>query len=171
MLDLGCGTGTLSVWIKQQHPDTRVIGLDADAEILEIARLKAKRANVDIEFLKANAAAIPMPDHSVDRVVSSLFFHHLLPDVKLKVLTEVFRILHDDGTIHISDWGRPSNTLMRYLFFLVQTLDGFATTRDSVDGKLSGMLREAGARNVRELRHFDTVLGTLRLFTATKRGM
>lgn len=168
VLDLGCGTGTLSIWIKQQCPDARVVGLDADREILEIARRKAKRAAVDIEFLEANAADIPMQDCSVDCLVSSLFFHHLPPEMKRKVLAEVLRVLRNDAAIHISDWGRPSNVLMRALFFLVQWLDGFATTGDSVSGRLPAMLVEAGARDVDEYGCFNTMLGTIRLLVAKR---
>ena len=79
VLDLGCGTGTMTRWIKQQYPDARVIGLDADPRILAIAREKATRAGVEIEFLEANATDIPLQENSVQRVLSSLFFHHLLP--------------------------------------------------------------------------------------------
>lgn len=168
VVDLGCGTGTMSIWLKKQHPDTRVIGLDADGEILELARQKANRAKVDIEFLEANAADTSLPHGSIDRVVSSLFFHHLLPDQKRQVLTEVLRILKDDGEMHVADWGRPSSALMRWLFFLVQLLDGFPNTNDSVAGYLPGMLIEAGARNVDEHQHFNTILGTLRLLKAAK---
>ena len=101
VLDLGCGTGTMTRWIKQQHPDARVIGLDADPRILEIAREKAIRAGVEIEFLEANAAVIPLQENSVQRVVSSLFFHHLPPDSKAQVLAEVFRVLEANGELHI----------------------------------------------------------------------
>lgn len=168
VVDLGCGTGTMSIWLKQEHPDARVIGLDADGEILELARRKASGANVDIEFLEANAADTSLPRRSVDRVVSSLFFHHLLPDQKRQVLAEVLRVLKDDGELHISDWGRPSSAMMRSLFFLVQLLDGFPNTNDSVAGRLPGMLIEAGAREVDEHQHFNTILGTLRLLKVAK---
>jgi len=168
VLDLGCGTGTMTVWLKQQYPEARVIGLDADPDILAIAREKAARAGVDAEFLEANATDIPLPEESVQRVVSSLFFHHLLLEQKTQVLAEVFRILEDTGELHISDWGKPTNFLMRSLFLFVQILDGFATTRDSVEGRLPGLVETAGAQHVRTYDHYDTVLGTLRLLQATK---
>lgn len=168
VLDLGCGTGTMTIWLKQRCPDVTVIGLDADPTILEIARLKARRAVVDISFLEANATAIPLPDSAVQCVVSSLFFHHLRTDQKRTVLAEVVRILEPDGELHISDWGRPSSALMRSLFLTVQLLDGFSTTHDSVAGRMPHLLERAGARQIRETVHFNTVLGTLRQFRATK---
>lgn len=168
VLDIGCGTGTMTIWLKQRYPSVDVIGLDADPAILDIARSKAQRAGVDIHFLEANAAEIPLPDDTVHSVVSSLFFHHLDTEQKRAVLKEVLRVLAPGGELHISDWGRPSNALMRGLFYIVQLLDGFTTTRDSVDGRLPGLIEEAGVRLFREITHFNTVLGTLRQFHATK---
>src|SRR5215216_103767 len=74
VLDLGCGTASLTVMIKQVHPDAEVVGLDADGKILEIARAKARNAQVAITFAQGMAAALPYPDASFDRVVSSLVF-------------------------------------------------------------------------------------------------
>ncbi len=168
VLDIGCGTGTMTIWLKQRYPSADVIGLDADPAILEIARTKAQRAGVDIRFLEANAADIPLPDDAVHSVVSSLFFHHLDTDQKRAVLKEILRVLAPGGELHISDWGRPANTLMRGLFYIVQLLDGFTTTRDSVEGRLPQLIEETGVRLFREITHFNTVLGTLRQFRATK---
>ena len=168
VLDIGCGTGTMTIWLKQRYPDAVVIGLDADPAILTIARTKAQRAGVDIRFLEANATDVPLPDNAVRSVVSSLFFHHLDTEQKRAVLVEVLRILAPGGELHISDWGRPSNALMRGLFYIVQLLDGFTTTRDSVEGRLPQLIEETGVRLFREISHFDTVLGTLRQFRATK---
>ena len=168
VLDLGCGTGTMTRWVKQHHPDARGIGLDADPRILAIAREKATRAGVEIEFLEANATDIPLQENSVQRVLSSLFFHHLLPDSKMQVLTEVFRILEADGELHISDWGKPSNGLMRAMFLFVQLLDGFACTKDNVAGRLPDFVKAAGSRQVQNYDAYNTVLGTLRLLRAIK---
>lgn len=170
ILDVGCGTGTLTVWIKEHYPDARVIGLDLDSTILEIARDKAEKAGVEIEIIKANAADIPLANASVDCVFSSLFFHHLLPAQKLNVMREIFRVLTEDGALHLSDWGRPSNRLMRGLFYAVQCLDSFATTEDNVRGLLVEHIERAGARSYCETASFDTVLGTLRLLQARKSG-
>ena len=166
VVDLGCGTGTLTVWLKQQNPGARVIGLDADPAILEFARAKAEVAGVDIEFIESNASDLPFAAGTVDRIVSSLFFHHLQPDMKKRVLSESFRILADDGELHISDWGKPQNILMRILFYPVQLLDGFSNTRENVQGKLPDLIMDAGAREVVETARFSTMFGTLRLLRA-----
>ncbi len=108
-----------TTWIKQQHPNTKVIGVDADPDILEYARSKASAAAIDVEFLNSNAADLPFESGSVERVVSSLFFHHLRPANKKRVLIEALRILCAGGELHVSDWGAPASILMRALFFPV----------------------------------------------------
>lgn len=166
VLDLGCGTGTLTIWLKQQYPSSRVIGLDADPAILEFARTKADLVSVDVEFIESNATEIPFAAESVDRIVSSLFFHHLQPDIKKQVLSESFRVLTENGELHVSDWGNPASILMRALFYPVRLLDGFSNTRDNVQGLLPELIRQAGAQEVVEQASFNTMFGTLRLLRA-----
>src|SRR3989304_3553043 len=48
ILDLGCGTATLTIIIKRTHPESEVVGLDGDPRILEIARAKVAKAVLDI---------------------------------------------------------------------------------------------------------------------------
>ena len=134
VVDLGCGTGTLAIAIKQQIPDTEVIGIDGDEQILEIACRKAQRARVDIRFEHALAQALPLPDGRADRVVSTLFFHHLLSEDKASVASEALRILRSGGRLHVADWGKAGNLLMRIAFLPVQILDGFDRTTDNVRG-------------------------------------
>lgn len=166
VVDLGCGTGTLTVWLKQQYPSARVIGLDADPAILEFARAKADAAAIDVEFVEGDASDIPFATRSVDRIVSSLFFHHLQPNIKKRVLSESFRVLAKVGEFHVSDWGKPANILMRTLFYPVQLLDGFSNTRENVQGLLPDLVMDAGAREVVEMARFSTMFGTLRLLRA-----
>ena len=71
MLDLGCGTATLTIMIKQAHPEAEVIGVDGDREVLGLGREKAARAGVDITLDYGMAFDLPYPDESYDRVVSS----------------------------------------------------------------------------------------------------
>lgn len=77
-------------------------------------------------------------------------------------------MLKPHGRIAIGDWGRPASVLARWLFLPVQLLDGFETTRDSVEGTLPALLEEAGLRHVAIERHFATPLGTMGLYRARR---
>jgi len=91
VLDLGARTGTLAITtIKQLQPDARVTGLDADPKILAIAREKATRAGVDVGFDPGNATALPYPDESFDRVLSSLVFSLLSSEDKQLAFREAY---------------------------------------------------------------------------------
>lgn len=168
VVDIGCGTGTLAVGIKRRWPQTQVIGVDLDDQMLGYARAKTVDADLSVEFIKADAANLPLPDGLADRVVSSLFFHHLLPTQKRQALTEALRVLAPGGELYVADWGRPGNWLMRALFFPVRLLDGFANTADHVRGRLPALIREAGAEHVTPIAEFSTLFGTLTLLRAVK---
>lgn len=170
VLDLGCGTATLTIALAKAYPMATVTGIDADARALAIARGKARDAALELDFQQVISTAMPLPNELFDRVVSSLFFHHLTPAEKSATLAETLRVLKPGGELHIADWGKPSNAFMRALFLGVQLLDGCETTRDSVTGALPGLLRRAGYQGVQETAKFDTPLGTVRLMRAARQG-
>ena len=168
VLDLASGTGTLAIWIKQSHPAITVIGLDGAPDILALAERKAKQAKVDITFEQGFSTILPYPDEHFDRVVSSLFFHHLDWGRKTRTAIEIYRVLKPGGEIPIADWGRAENLLMRCLFFAIQTLDGFSNTQDNVEGKLVGLFEHAGFAEVALRETFSTIFGTMALYSAAK---
>ena len=166
VLDLGCGTGTLTIAIAKALPDAAVTGLDADSEALGIAADKARQAGVGPGLQRGYSTDLPFSNARFDCIVSSLFFHHLTREAKIATLREVRRVLAPKGSLHVADWGKPSNALMRTLFFMVQLLDGFETTRDAVAGALPELLRATGYDRVEDTAKFDTPLGTMRLLRA-----
>jgi len=168
VLDLGCGTATLSMLIKRGQPETEVIGLDGDPGILRRARAKIVASGLDIRLEQALAHQMPFADASFDRVVSSLMFHHLTPGNKRRALSEIYRVLRPGGQLHVVDWGLPQNALMRCAFLPVQILDGFATTADSVAGKLPDYMQEEAFGQVRIAGWMSTILGTLTFYQATR---
>lgn len=164
VLDLGCGTGTLAILAKELVPRAEIVGLDADTKILEIARRKAGRKQVRVRFDEGRSDRLPYPDKAFDRVVSSLFVHHLTRAGKLAALGEVRRVLRRDGELHIADWGQPSNPLMGFLSHAVKLLDGHETTSDSFNGIVPRLLDDAGFLRVKEdSKAFDTLFGTIRI--------
>lgn len=118
VLDVGCGTGTLLVFVKDQHPDVDAVGVDPDPKALERARRKARRAGVDVQFDQGYANALSYPDASFDRVLSSLMFHHLESDDRNEAMRELRRVLRPGGRLELVDLaGRSAggNRLHRWL--------------------------------------------------------
>lgn len=170
VLDLGCGTGTLAILTKMAHPDSDVVGLDGDPKVLEMAKAKRAKSAVQVELNQGMCFSLPYGGHSFDRVLSSLVFHHLSSENKLRTLGEVFRILRPGGQLHVADWGKPQNQIMRLAFLTVQMLDGFSTTADNVKGLLPELFQNAGFRDIKESAQFMTLFGTLSLYSARKPG-
>ncbi len=168
VLDLASGTGTLAVIIKRKFPDVDVVGVDGDAKILQIAQAKADRANVKIEFDQGLATHLPYADSSYDRVFPTLFFHHLGNSDKTRAFAEIFRVLKPGGQLHVADWGKPTNVLMRLLFYSIRWLDGFANTKDNVEDQLPNLIQRAGFDGVRIDDQFSTVFGTLTIYRTSK---
>ncbi len=167
VLDLGCGTATLTIMLKEACPKATIVGLDADPKVLEIARGKIEGAGVEVELHEGLASDPPFGSDSFDRVVSSLVFHHLSTENKCLALSKARDLLTPGGELHIADWGEAQNLLMRFAFLGVQLLDGFETTSDSVQGRLLPLLAQAGFRSVSETHREMTILGTLSLYRAT----
>jgi SAM-dependent methyltransferase len=165
VLDLGCGTATLTIMVKQMHPQADVVGLDGDPEVLDIARRKAARAGVAVRLEHGLAFQLPYPDQSFDRVVSSLVFHHLASADKRRTFADVLRVLPPGGELHILDFGKPHTAYGRFIAPLARRLEQAA---DNVNGLLPGMMREAGFVYGEETAHFATVFGTLALYQAGK---
>ena len=168
VLDLGCGTGSLSLRVKAACPGAQVIGVDADPRMLRAAAKKARRRELDVPFTHGFAQSLPFADGAFDRVVTSLFLHHLSPDAKAVALREAARVLAPGGELHLADWGRPAGPLMRLLFLGVRLLDGFENTAAHAGGRLPSLLEESGFVYVRLRARFNTVCGTLEVLSAGK---
>ena len=168
ILDIACGTGTLSVGIKKRFPESSIFAIDIDEEILQQARRKAEKYGYAINFEKGFSDELPFADETFDRVFSTLFFHHLTLEKKIKTFREILRVLKKDGEFHLADYGLPRNKLQFALSKFVRAIDGFETTRDNLRGRLKLLMEQNGFANVERTRYFKTVLGTIRLFKATK---
>lgn len=167
VLDLACGTATLTIAIKQTHPQAVVVGIDGDPAILRQARAKAQRAGTAIQFDEGLSYELPYANESFDFVLSSLFFHHLTRENKLRTFAEVRRVLKPGGQFHVADWGAPHNAMMKLASQGIVWLDG-ATTRDNFAGWLPEFIRQSGFGAIEETHHFNSLFGTIRLHKAHK---
>jgi ubiquinone/menaquinone biosynthesis C-methylase UbiE len=168
ILDLGCGTGEMALAIARVRPGVKLIGVDGDAEVLKRADAKARVEGVELELHEALADRVPLPDASVDCVVSTLMFHHLEPATKRAALTEARRVLRPGGRLLVCDIGRAGDPLMRAAFFAVQLLDGFSNTRAHARGELPEIISRAGFSDVTVFGRYRTGGGTLELIEALR---
>ena len=103
VLDLGSGPGLDSLLAARRvGPTGRVVGVDLCLEMVEKARRNASLLGLrNVEFVEAGIEKLPLPDGSVDVVISNGVFN-LCPD-KPEVLAEVFRVLRPGGRLQMAD--------------------------------------------------------------------
>lgn len=164
ILDLACGTGTLCIGIKKRFPDAKIFAVDIDEEILKMAIEKAHENRAEINFNQAMSDALPFPNEFFDQIFSTLSFHHLTHDGKIKTIREILRIIKPDGEFHLADYGLPINKSQKVLSNFVRIIDGDDTTLENLNGRLGLMLEENGFAKVERTGSFNTIIGTLRLF-------
>jgi len=140
ILEVGCGTGTLTLMIKRLQPGVDAVGMDPDPKALSRARAKAARTGAEVRFDEGFGDALPYPDESFDRVFSSFMFHHVPAAEKGKFLEAVVRVLKKDGSFHMLDFeaGGGLHSLLAHLFHAHQRLE------DNANDRVFSFMNDAG---------------------------
>ena len=165
VVELGAGSGTLTLMLAALRTDVGIVAVDGDEGMLDQARQKAGAERVDWQW--GLAGELDLPDDSADAAVVSVVLHHLTRATKRRALEDLRRVLRPGGAVHIADFGRPATPLVRATFLAVQLLDGFETTRDHAAGLLPALMQEAGFADVHRYARRRTLWGTLDLLTGT----
>jgi SAM-dependent methyltransferase len=109
-----------------------------------------------------------VPSESVDRVVMSLLLHHLAAGAKRTALAEAVRVLRPGGRLHVADWGRPRDPLMRAAARVLTRVDGAEGLREHLEGAVPVLLADAGFVAVAVHDRLRTGWGSLELLSALR---
>ena len=143
VLDVGCGTGTLTIAAKlRAGPAGQVHGIDAAPEMIQEAGRKAAGRGIDVDFRVALVEDIPFPDSTFDVALSSLMLHHLPEAVKRKGFAEIKRVLKPGGRFVAVDLDFPSQG---GLARILRAVSRHRMTRSNLD-TIEELVKEAGFR-------------------------
>jgi SAM-dependent methyltransferase len=153
ILDLGCGTGSLSFVMAAVRPNCRIVGIDRSADYVSFARNRVPRSSV--QFQTADAQSLPFSSGAFDSVVSLLVFN-FIPD-PTKALAEAHRVTRRGGSISAAVWDYSVGMRMLRAFW-----DSAVKLDPSADhlhekhmplcraGQLAELWRSGGLREVEE---------------------
>ena len=170
IVDIGCGTGTFAIALKQAARESIVLAVDPDPAVLEIARAKAEVADAEIRWFEAMGDELDGIDalRQCDKIVSSLVLHQCPMAVKEAIAAQMFRLLRPGGTLFIADYGEQRSLLMRMLFRQIQLLDGFEYTEPNAKGCVPEILTAAGFEAVDEIKVIPTPTGSISIYGAKR---
>jgi len=158
VLDVGCGTGEVSLLAKTRAKAGKVYGIDPAPEMIAVARKKAARKKLDIDFRVGVIESLPFPDSSIDVVTSSLMMHHLPEDLKVRGLAEIYRVLKPGGRLLIADFMRPTGSFLNHLFIAVTRHQGLKSGIED----MQKLLKTAGFNQITQSDENVLVIGFVR---------
>jgi ubiquinone/menaquinone biosynthesis C-methylase UbiE len=162
VLDVGCGTGSLLLTIKQCHPDVDVVGLDPDPKALARARRKFERRHLDVQLDRGFANALSYGDASFDRVFSSFMYHHLDAQQQKAMLSEVRRVSKPGGRFEFVDFAGREHGGHRNWIHSHERLAG------NTESNVTALLQRSGFADVRVAGRHAKFFGTVIHYQASQ---
>ncbi len=140
VLDVGCGPGRLAMLARRAAgPAGEVAGVDPAPEMIALARRRAERAGLDVQFDVAGIEALPYPADRFDVVLGCMMLHHVPDDLKRRGLAEVHRVLGPGGRLVAVDFGATPRHGLDHLLCVLRLRTG----TDHAE-RLAAMLAAAG---------------------------
>lgn len=159
VLDFGSGPGQLALLIKEACPSARVVGVDVDPRIREIAARQVAAAGVDVEFLLGTLQELDLAPNSFDRILTGFVLHHLTTEEKLTALSGLRELLRPEGQLHIVDLSEPRDAFARLGSYGYRWTHGSDRIAANLEGRIPALLRDAGFTSVEESPCYPSMIG------------
>src|SRR6185369_3738896 len=158
VLDVGCGTGEVTLPAKTRAKDGKVYGIDPAPEMIAVAQKKAVHKKLEIDFRVGVIESLPFPDAMIDVVTSSLMMHHLPEALKARGLAEIYRVLKPGGRLLIADFMRPTGSFLNHLFIAFTRHQGLKSGIED----LQRLLKAAGFNQITQSDETVLLIGFVR---------
>ncbi len=168
VVDLGSGTGTFAIQVKEKEPGCRVIAVDPDPEVRAIAQEKVDDVQIEFATAMGDQPLSILGPGQADAATCSLVLHQCPMSMKTGILANAYKMLKAGGRLLISDYGEQRDLLMQLLFKQVRELDGYENTKPNKDGQIPILMREAGFEEVAERYVTKTPTGSISLYVGRK---
>lgn len=117
ILDLGCGTGSSTLMLKQAFPQARVVGLDISPYMLLMAEYKSQKAGLAIDWQQGLAEATNFEARKFDLISIAFLFHETPVHISQAILQESMRLLKPGGQVIVLDGNQQK---LRHAYWLIK---------------------------------------------------
>ncbi len=152
LLDVGCGTGTLTRWIESTAPRMDIVGIDPAQSFIDYARSRTTSSRIGFQL--GNVLGMQFPNESFDRCLSLLVLM-FVPDPE-KAVSEMCRVTRSGGIVGACTWAHDGLEFSQVFWEEASELDPEGVTRaeralhSNRQGQLSTLWKNAGLTEVEE---------------------
>jgi ubiquinone/menaquinone biosynthesis C-methylase UbiE len=156
VLDIGSGTSSFSIYLKNENPTLNIYDIDGSKEMLRIAEKKIKDENLNIKIEEALAENIPYEDNHFDRIVAIFLFSYIPKTIKPYAMKELYRVLKPNGKLVIVDVSNQGG-LKKY-WELFKYIPSPFFIEEGLNGDYFNILNNANFKNISELPIMDKLI-------------
>jgi len=156
ILDIGSGTSSFSIYLKNENPTLDIYDIDGSKEMLRIAKRKIEDESLMIHLEEALAENIPHEDNFFDKEVAIFLFSYIPATIKPYAMKELFRVLKPGGKFVMVDISVQSG-LKKYVE-LLKYIPNPLFFEEGLNGEFFKLLKGAGFENISQVPISDRLI-------------
>jgi len=143
--ELCCGTGAITLDLANKGKETHICASDISPDQIRVAKWKAKKNNVDIEFSVQNASSTSYKSSSFDKVIISAALHEMTSSSRKSIFKEISRLLKPEGCFYVTEPEKSQNWWVNFWLFRIVFNSWHPETKAVlafINGKIETELKE-----------------------------